>query len=62
MKRIQSSESGSAAIEYIIVTVFGLLLSLATIAFVAKLAKQKISKLEDQLGLEFDFEAFNLFE
>jgi hypothetical protein len=54
-------ESGGAALEYIIVSIFGLLLAVAAIAFVGQAAKEKLKGLEDKLGIEFDADALNPF-
>ncbi|MFY7929089.1 MAG: hypothetical protein ACOVS5_09465 [Oligoflexus sp.] len=54
-------ETGGAALEYIIVSIFGLLLAVAAIAFVGQAAKEKLKGLEDKLGIQFDTEALNPF-
>ena len=47
-------ETGGAALEYIVVSVFGLLLAIASIAFVGNAAKQKLGVIEQQLGIELN--------
>lgn len=55
-------ETGGAALEYIIVSVFGLLLAIAAIGFVAQTAKQKMATVEQKLGVSFDLDALNPFD
>ncbi len=55
-------ETGGAALEYIIVSIFGLLLAVAAIAFVSQAAKQKMAAVEQKLGISFDLEDLNPFE
>ena len=55
-------EQGGAALEYIVVSVFGLLLSIAAIAFVGQAAEEKLRTLEEKLGVDFDFETLNPFK
>ncbi len=55
-------ETGGAALEYIIVSIFGLVLALSAIAFVSQAAKQKLAAVEAKLGIEFNFDELNPFE
>jgi hypothetical protein len=42
--------------------VFGLLLAIASIAFVGTAAKQKLAKIEEQLGIELKLDELNPFD
>jgi len=55
-------EAGGAALEYVVVSVFGLLLAIASIAFVGNAAKQKLAKIEEQLGIELKLDELNPFD
>jgi hypothetical protein len=55
-------ETGGAALEYIVVSVFGLLLAIASIAFVGNAAKQKLGAIEQQLGIELNLDELNPFD
>jgi len=44
--------AGSAALEYVLVSTFGLLAAVASIAFVGKMFKDKMDKMGEKLGLE----------
>lgn len=57
----QDPEAGGVALEYIIVSVFGLLLAIASISFVGQAAKQKLAQIEQQLGIELKLEDINPF-
>ncbi len=54
-------EKGGAAFEYILVSIFGLLLAVAAITFLSEAMQSKLSQLEDKLGIEFDFSQINPF-
>ncbi|MCX6130252.1 MAG: hypothetical protein NTX25_14465 [Proteobacteria bacterium] len=56
-----NAEAGGAALEYIVVSVFGLLLAIASIAFVGQAAKQKLAQIEQQLGIELKLDELNPF-
>ena len=53
---------GGAAIEYIIVSTFAMLMAVGAIAFVSKTLKSKMSKLEEKLGVTFDGDAIDMFK
>lgn len=55
-------ETGGAALEYIIVSIFGLLMAVAAITFVTQAAKQKMAAVEQKLGISFDLEELNPFD
>jgi len=55
-------ETGGAALEYIVVSVFGLLLAIASITFVGNAAKQKLGAIEQQLGIELNLDELNPFD
>ena len=54
-------EKGAAALEYVLVTMFGLAFSIAAIAFVADTMGKKFKHLEESLGVEFDISSLNPF-
>lgn len=54
-------EYGGAALEYVIVTIFGLVLSLAAISFVSDSMKTKFDRLSKATGVDFDMSSLNLF-
>lgn len=53
---------GGAALEYILTSIFGLMLSVAVIAYVGKAIRSKMSIMEDKLGIEFEDELFENFK
>ncbi len=50
----KAKEKGAAALEYIIVSAFGVLLSLTAIAFLTKVAKEKFEKISVKTGVSAD--------
>lgn len=52
---------GSAALEYIVVSVFGLLFALGAIGIISRTAEEKMRTLEDKLGIKLDFQSLNPF-
>lgn len=53
---------GSAALEYVLVSTFGLLAAVAAIGFVGKMFKDRLEKMSEKLGIEtteFDLDIFN---
>lgn len=57
----KDKDVGAAALEYVLVTMFGLVFSLGAIAFVSETLGQKFSTLEDTLGVEFETSSLNPF-
>lgn len=58
-KRERSQRRGSATMEYVIVSTFAALLSIAAVTFVGRLVKTKVTAMSDKLGVEateFDFD------
>ncbi len=55
-------EFGGVALEYIVVSIFGLLLAVAAIAIVGKATQDKMAKIEQQLGIDLDLESLNPFQ
>ena len=56
---IAKGEGGSATMEYVIVSTFAALLSIAAISFVAKVVKEKVNTMAQKIGVEateFDFD------
>ncbi|MFW7381686.1 MAG: hypothetical protein ACOH5I_22955 [Oligoflexus sp.] len=56
-----NSERGGAAVEYIMVSVFGLLLAVAAIAFVRQAVQGRVAALEDRLGISMDSSGLEVF-
>ena len=46
------NQTGSATMEYVIVSTFAALLSIAAITFVARMVKSKVDTLSDKVGIE----------
>ncbi|MBC7661429.1 MAG: hypothetical protein H7249_17170 [Chitinophagaceae bacterium] len=60
MKAFHSNhEFGGVALEYIVVSIFGLLLAVGAIAIVGKAAKEKLSTIEQKLGIDLGLDALN---
>ena len=55
----EEKEAGGAALEYIIVSVFGLILALGAMGLVSKAAQEKLQGLEGKLGVKFDLQSLN---
>ena len=58
-KRVKSRERGSATMEYVIVSTFAALLSIAAITFVGRMVKTKVNSMAEKLNMdatEFDFD------
>ena len=53
---------GGAAIEYIIVSTFAMLMAIGAIVFVSKAVKTRIAKLEEKLGVTFDSDSLDIFK
>lgn len=54
-----SRERGSATMEYVIVSTFAALLSIAAITFVGRMVKTKVNSMAEKLNMdatEFDFD------
>lgn len=56
-----NAQQGGAAIEYILVSVFGLLLAIAAIGFVREAIKGRVGVLEEKLGITLDDSSLGLF-
>lgn len=57
--RPKDSRSGSATIEYVIVSTFAMLLSIAAITFVGTMVKDKVEKISEKAGVsakDFEFD------
>ena len=57
-----SSEEGGAALEYISVSGFGLVLSIAAISFISESIDQKFINLQESTGVEFSASNLNPFK
>lgn len=55
------SERGGAAVEYILVSVFGLLLAVAAIAFVRQALQSRVAAIEERLGITMDDSGLQVF-
>jgi len=49
MKIWKNKESGGAALEYVIVSAFGIVLSMTAVGFIAKIFKEKMSEVQQQI-------------
>jgi Flp pilus assembly pilin Flp len=54
--RLGSREAGGAAIEYVLVSLFATVFSVAAIAFVSKVIKTKMTEIGEKLGIEMEFD------
>lgn len=55
-------EFGGVALEYIVVSIFGLLLAVGAVAIVGKATQEKMANIEQQLGIDLGLEALNPFQ
>lgn len=55
-------EAGGVALEYIVVSIFGLLLAIGAIAIVGKATKEKMATIEQKLGIDLGLDALNPLE
>jgi formate hydrogenlyase subunit 3/multisubunit Na+/H+ antiporter MnhD subunit len=55
-------EAGGVALEYIVVSIFGLLLALGAIAIVGKATQEKMAVIEQKLGIDLDLKSLNPLE
>ncbi len=53
-------ESGAAALEYIIISVFGLILTAASISLVGRVVNEKLADYEEELGIELSIPTIDL--
>ena len=58
----ENKQEGGAAVEYIVVSIFGLLLAFAAIGMVAKTVKAKLQKFEEKVGIEWDDSVLDVVE
>ena len=52
-------ESGGVALEYIVISIFGLLLAVGAVAIVSKATKAKLATIEQKLGIDLGLDALN---
>jgi len=57
----RKADRGGAAVEYIMVSVFGLLLAVAAIAFVRQAVQGRVAALEERLGISMDDSGLQVF-
>ncbi len=57
----RNGEAGGAALEYIVVSVFGLLLAVASIAIVGQATREKLASIEQKLGIQLNLDELNPF-
>ncbi len=50
LKRRNNSQYGGAAIEYLLVSAFGLLLSMSVVALVSRVVQDKLSAMGEEVG------------
>ena len=53
-KALRARESGGVALEYVIVSIFGLLMSLFAVGYVSKVAKKHLDKASEKTGVKPD--------
>ena len=58
----KNKEKGGAAVEYVIVSTFAFLLSIAAIGFIHSSVTTHLEKIEEKLGITIDPEAFNILD
>ena len=54
MKIFHTKNSGSATLEYVFITIFGLILTASAMKLIHKLYESKIAKLNSELNLDLD--------
>ena len=54
-------EHGGVAMEYVLVSVFGLLAAIAAITFISQAVEAKFATVEQELGVDFDLDSMNPF-
>jgi Flp pilus assembly pilin Flp len=52
--RFLLSERGGAALEYILVSTFAAIVTLAALAFIGKVVQQQLQTMADKLGVDAD--------
>ncbi len=52
-------EAGGVALEYIVVSIFGLLLAVGAIAIVGKATKTKLAAIQEKLGIDLGLDALD---
>lgn|GEM_PF-3466192 len=60
-RRGRQKAAGSVALEYVLVSTFGLLVAVASIGFVGKMFKDRLDKMAEKLGLDatdIDFDVY----
>lgn len=55
----KKGEAGGAAVEYVIVSIFGLVLAMAGVAIVTKTVKAKLTQFEEKMGIPIEDEALD---
>lgn len=58
---LDKATSGGAALEYVIISTFSILLSIASIAAVSAIYKDRLETIAQKLGIEFNFDSLSLF-
>ncbi len=54
-----SSNCGGAAIEYVIVSIFGLVLAVGSITLVGRAVQDKVQIMEEKLGIKLNLDELN---
>ena len=50
----KKKQEGSMALEYVLISAFAAVVSLAAIAYVGQIVRGKIDQVEDKIGVEFN--------
>lgn len=61
-KQTHNRQHGGAALEYILVSIFGLILSLTTLSFVKSAIEEQLNKVESELGIELELNKLDIFD
>lgn len=59
LRVFKKGEAGGAAVEYVIVSIFGLVLAMAGVAIVTKTVKTKLTQFEEKMGIPIEDEALD---
>ena len=61
LKQHRDLQEGGAALEYVIISVFGLALSIAAVAYVRQAVERQFADFSQETGIEFDSSALGSF-
>ena len=57
-----NKRSGGAALEYVLVSVFGLILTMTALSFVKKAIDEQITKVEAEIGIDLNTSKLDIFD